>query len=150
MRSMRRLTTRGWAHGAMGVRAKACHGRPSGLVRADICARWDGSVAVARRPARLGDAWAVNGRAARGGVRGYAVVRRVRLSLFRCREDLFGCRDRFSVRRNTLNVAKILRAEMGKWRFKKSAANSGDVLRVPVVMYGRVENADSLIVEAAD
>lgn len=48
------------------------------------------------------------------------------------------------------DVAKILRAEIGKWRFKKSAANSGDVLRVPVVMYGRVENADSLIVEAAD
>lgn len=56
-----------WCHGYAG---EACHGRPAGAVRAGYRGHRDGSVAVSRRPARLGDIGAVNGRAARGGVRG--------------------------------------------------------------------------------
>ena len=97
MRSMRRLTTRGWAHGAMGVRAKALTvvgPRPRGC---DIGLHGVGFVAVPGRPARLGDVsvwgwtrWAV--RCAGFPGLGSGCPAPV-LSLFGCREDLFGSRE---------------------------------------------------------
>ena len=97
MRSMRRLTTRGWAHGAMGMRAKALTAvgpRPRGC---DIGVHGGGFVAVPGRPARLGDVsvwgltrWAVQCAGFPGLGSGCPVPV---LSLFGCREDLFGSRE---------------------------------------------------------